>query len=35
MKKIFLVLCALALVFILINAEANGALTEFVCDMSF
>ena len=35
MKKVFLVLCALALLFILINAEADGALTEFICDMSF
>jgi hypothetical protein len=35
MKKAFLVLCGLALLFILINAEANGALTEFLCDMSF
>lgn len=35
MKKIFLVLCALALVFILINAEADGALTEFLRGMSF
>ena len=35
MKKIFLALCALALLFILINAEANGALTEFLCGMSF
>jgi hypothetical protein len=33
MKKAFLVFCGLALLFILINAEANGALTEFLCDM--